>query len=132
MKASLRKLKKSRRYSVEFKKEMVNLFESGKFSVRELEKLYGVGNPAIYRWIHKYSTVNEKGVRIVEMKDSTTKKLKELANKVKQLEQIVGQKQIQIDVLETMIDIANQEFDIDIKKKYSTSQSSDCDHNLKR
>ena len=33
-----------RRYSDEFKKELVSSFESGKFSVPQLEKLYGVGN----------------------------------------------------------------------------------------
>ena len=123
MKSNLRQLRKSRRYSEEFKKELVSLFEKGTYSVYQLEKLYGVGNPAIYRWIYKFSTFNEKGIRVVEMKKSSNLKLKELAQKVKDLERIVGQKQIKIDYLEKMIEISNDEFDIDIKKKYNTSQS---------
>jgi len=50
------------------------------------------------------------------MKQSSTNKLKELAQKVKELEQIVGKKQLQIDYLEKMIDIAKGDLNIDIKK----------------
>ena len=40
------------------------------------------------------------------MKQSNGLRLKELSEKVKNLERIVGQKQIKIDYLEKMIDIA--------------------------
>ena len=124
MKANLRRIKKNRVYSEEFKREIVSLFESGTHSVYQLEKLYGLSNPMIYRWIYKFSTFNEKGQRVVEMKASDTQKLKELEQKIKSLEQIVGQKQIQIEYLEKMIDIAKDELNIDIKKNSSTPQSS--------
>ena len=39
------------------------------------------------------------------------------------MEQIVGQKQIKIDFLEKMIDLAKEELDIDIKKNSDTLQS---------
>jgi len=58
------------------------------------------------------------------MKQSSSLKLKELILQVKELERIVGQKQIKIDYLEKMIDIAKDEFNIDIKKKHNTSQSA--------
>ena len=89
-----------------------------------MEKLYGLCNQVIYKWIYKFSTFNEKGQRVVEMKASDTQKLKELEQKIKSLEQIVGQKQIQIEYLEKMIDIAKDELNIDIKKNSSTPQSS--------
>ncbi len=124
MRANLKKIRKRRSYTDEFKKELVNGFESGKFSVSQLEKLYGISSVVIYRWIYKFSTFNEKGIRVVEMKQSSSLKLKELSQKVKDLERIVGQKQIKIDYLEKMIDIAKDEFDIDIKKKHNTPQST--------
>jgi transposase len=124
MKANVRILRKQLRYSVEFKKEIVSLFESGKFSARQLEKLHGVNNSTIYKWIYKYSKHNERGFRIVEMKDSSTKKLKELESKINELEQVIGQKQIKIEYLEKMIDIAKEELNIDIKKNSNTSQSA--------
>ncbi len=123
MRTNLRKIKKHRHFTDAFKKELVTLFESGKFSVSQLEKLYGVNNVSIYQWIYKFSTFNEKGIRVVEMKQSSSLKLKQLAEKVKELERIVGQKQIEIDYLEKMIDIAKEDLDIDIKKNFNTLQS---------
>ena len=123
MKVNLKQIRARRVYSPDFKQEIVSYFESGKFSVGQLNKLYGIAGTQIYRWIYKYSTFNEKNVRVVEMKDSHLKKLQDLEKKVKELERAVGQKQIKIDYLEKMIDIAKTELDIDIKKNFSTSPS---------
>jgi transposase-like protein len=124
MRTNLKKLRKQLRYSEDLKKEIVSLFEKGTYSVLQLERLYGMNNVTIYKWIYKYSTFNDKGIRVVEMKKSSSLKLKELTNKVKELEQIVGQKQIKIDFLEKMIEIAEDEFSIPIKKKCNTLQST--------
>jgi hypothetical protein len=60
----------------------------------------------------------------VEAKDSSANKLKEMEERIKELERSIGQKQIKIDFLEKMIDIAKSDLDIDIKKNYDTSQSA--------
>ncbi|MFD0933286.1 transposase [Psychroflexus salinarum] len=124
MKANVKLIQKQRSFSEEFKRSIVKDFESGKFSVLQLERLHQIKSPIIYRWIYKYSQVNERGQRIVEMKDSSTKKLKLLEQRIKELEQTVGKKQIQIDYLEKMIDVAKDELDIDIKKNSNTPQSN--------
>jgi transposase len=117
-------IQKRRQYSIEFKQELVRLFDMGKFSVSQLDRLYGVRGRLIYRWIYQHSRFNEKGCRIVEMKQSSSNKLKELEARIKQLEQMVGQKQIKIEFLEKMIDIAEKDLKISIKKKPSTPQST--------
>lgn len=124
MKANLKQLKKHRIYSEEFKREIVNDFESGQFSVPQLEKLHGISNASIYSWIHKFSTFNEKGSRVVEKKNSSSEKLKKLEARVKELEGIVGRKQITIDYLEKTIEIASDELNVDIKKNSNTPQSA--------
>ncbi len=124
MKANVKLIRKKRSYSEEFKKSLVSDFEKGKLSVPQLERLHGVDNASIYRWIYKYSTFNEQGYRVVEMKRSSTSKIKELEDRIKELERTVGKKQIMIDYLDKMIDIAKDELDIDIKKKFDTSQSN--------
>lgn len=123
MKANVRSIRKQRVYSEEFKKQIVSEFESGKFSVPQLEKLHGVSNGSIYRWIYKFSTFNKIGFRVVEMKESSSKKVSDLERRVKELEAMVGRKQIMIDFLETMIEVAKDELDIDIKKNFSTPPS---------
>ena len=47
-----------------------------------------------------------------------------MEERIKELERSIGQKQIKIDFLEKMIDIAKSDLDIDIKKNYDTSQSA--------
>jgi len=127
MKKSVQQIRKFRVYSDDFKREIVSLYESGKFSVCQLERLYGISNPTIYNWIYKFSIFNEKGIRIVEKNQSYTQKLKDLEKKVKELEQKVGQKQIMIDFLEAIVDVAKEEMNIDLKKNYSIKQSKKLD-----
>lgn len=124
MKGNLTQIRKHRKYSEDFKRTIVSIFEKGEYSVLQLEKLYNICNATIYNWVYKYSTLNEKGCRIVEMENSNQHKLKELSKKVKELEQMVGQKQIAIEYLEKLIDLAKTEFNIDIKKNYSLLQSA--------
>ena len=124
MKSNVRLLQKNRRYSEEFKKQIVADFESGKYSVPQLEKLHSISNSLIYGWIYKFSTFNEQGFRVVEMKDSSAKKMKDLEVRNKELEAALGRKQIQLEYLEKMIELAKTELDIDIKKNYNTPQSA--------
>lgn len=112
-----------RAFSEEFKKARVQEYERGKFTVKELGRLFGIQEAVIYRWIYKFSVYNRKSVKVVEMKDSGVKKLKDLESRIKELEQVVGQKQLKIDYLEKMIELAREEFNIDIKKNSDTLQS---------
>lgn len=112
-----------RNYSEDFKLRLVNEYESGKHSVCELEKIYDITNPTIYNWIYKYSKYNKKSIKVVELKDSQMNKIKKLQSRIAELEQAVGQKQMNIDYLEKMIELAKQEYDIDIKKNSNTPQS---------
>lgn len=124
MKTNVRSIRKKRVYSEEFKRELVKEFEKGSYSVLQLKKLYGINHENIYRWIYKYSNFNDKSSHVIEMKESSTKKLKDLEKKVKELEQAVGRKQMYIDYLEKMMDIAKDEMGVDIKKNYDTPQST--------
>ncbi len=132
MRANLKQIRKQRKYSEDFKKSIVDSFEKGEFSVLQLEKMYGIRNALIYNWVYKFSNFNEKGCRVVEMENSNQNKLKELASKVKELEQIVGQKQIAIEYLEKMIELAKTDLNIDIKKNYSLPPSFGSDLTKKK
>ena len=118
-----KRINSHRRFSEEFKRKLVDDFEKGVMSVPQMERFYGVSCVSIYKWIYKYSSYNEKNVMIVEMKDSQTNRVKELEEKVKELERAVSQKQIMIDYLEKMMDLAKETYSIDIKKNFNTSRS---------
>jgi len=57
------------------------------------------------------------------MKNSQSERIKRLEARIKELERAVGQKQMRIEYLEKMIEIAKEEYDIDIKKNLSTLRS---------
>lgn len=123
MRTNVQVLRSPRKFTEEFKRSIVKEYEGGNLSVYQLGRLYGIASTQIYNWIYKFSTFNEKGSRVVEMKDSSASKLKEMEQRIKELEQAVGQKQIKIDYLEKMIDIAKTDLNIDIKKNYNTPLS---------
>lgn len=132
MKPNLVRIRKSRVFSEDLKRKIVKEFESGEFSALQLSRLHQVHFQTIYKWIYKYSSINEKSIRIVEMKESSSQKLKDLEAKVEDLERSVGQKQIYIDYLEKMMEIAKDDLGIDVKKNYSTQLSAGLEKTKKR
>lgn len=132
MKANVQLIKTQRVFSRQFKQTIVKEFESGKYSVLQLSRLHSIREQVIYTWIYKFSNFNDKGYRIVEMNKSSLERVKNLEKKIKELEQIVGQKQIKIDYLETMMEVAKEELNLDIKKNYNTPQSVKSSKNKKR
>ena len=123
MKANVQVIRKHRKYTEEFKRQLVFSFEKGIYSVPQLSKLNGIPAQTIYTWIYKYSTFNDPEKRVVEMAKSSSEKIAELERKIKELEWAVGNKQIMIDYLETMMEVAKDELNIDIKKNFGTPQS---------
>jgi transposase-like protein len=119
-----RKLNKRRQFSEQIRRKAVTEFRSGNYTVKELADLYHCSLTAIYKWIHKYSPADSPRIRVVEMSKSTDKKVKDLKTKIADLERMVGQKQIKVDFLEKMIELAESEYDLDLKKNSSSKRSS--------
>ena len=117
------KLRSRRQFSEEFKKTRRKEYEKGEYSVQELSKLFDIQGTVIYRWIHKYSTCNKKRAILVEMKSIGKQRLKDYEKRIAELELAVGQKQLSIDFLEKMIDLAEEEYQIKIKKNSDTPLS---------
>src|SRR5699024_9853389 len=118
------KLNKRRQFSEQIRKQVVSEFRSGKHTVRELADLYHVSTTSIYRWIHKYSPAESPGINVVEMAESSDQKLKDLKQKIADLQRALGQKQIKVDFLEKMIQQAEDKYDLDLKKSSSRKPSS--------
>ena len=113
-----------RNFSDSFKIQKVRELETGKIKISELCKQYEVTSTNVYRWLNKFGTMKGKAERLIVETDSDTKQLLGLKKKVAELEQIIGQKQIMLDFKDKMIDLAEEAYGVDIKKKYSTQQSN--------
>jgi archaellum component FlaC len=66
----------------------------------------------------------KKDVKQVVEAKSDTKKIQLLEERVKELERALGQKQMLIDIKDKMIEIAEETYEIDIKKKLASKASS--------
>jgi len=112
------------RYSPAFKRKVVEEIERGKFTVGEVRRIYDIkGADTINRWLKNLGREHllNRVIR-VEMKDEKDK-LRELERQKRELESALAQAHLKILSLETMIDIAEERFDIKIKKKSDTPAS---------
>jgi transposase len=125
-------LRQRRQFSPTLRKEIVGYIESGKLSVSAASREYMVSTTSIYKWIHRYSTYNKKGNLLVVDKDSHSEKINQLQQRIAQLEQAVGHKQMQIDFYEKFMDLASEEVGQDLKKKYESAASSGSSRTKKR
>lgn len=116
--------RRKRTFSEEFKRQKVKEIERQQTTVSEVSKAYQVRANNVYRWIDKYSHKDKNGVRLVVEMESETKRVLALLQKVAELERIVGQKQILIDFQNKMIELAEEEYQVDIKKKFDSEPSS--------
>ncbi len=116
--------RRRRHFSDSFKIQKVRELETGKTKVSELCKQYEVTATNVYRWLNKFGTMKDKKERLIVETDSDTRQLLALKKKVAELERIVGQKQILIDFKDKMIDLAEEAYGVDIKKKFSTRPSN--------
>lgn len=125
-------LRVRRYFSEDFKRKKVREIEQNLVSVRQVAREYQVSTTAIYKWIYKYSAHLKKGVKqVVEFK-SDTMKITKLREELRGMEQAIGQKQIRIDFLEEVIALAEKEYGIDIKKKFSSTPLSSFGQTGKR
>ena len=118
------KERQNRYFSEEFKRKKVSELDRNLVTVAQVSREYQVNRAAVYKWIYKYSAMRKKGLRQVVEPKSDGSQFKALKDEIKELHRIIGEKQLKIDFQEKMIDLAESEYKIDIKKNFSGSHSS--------
>jgi transposase len=108
-----------RHFSEEFKRQKVKELDAKVLSISDIVRLYEVSTVSVCRWRKKYSPHYQQATRVVVEMESEAQKTKELIARNAELERIVGQKQMSIDFLEKLLEIASKELKMDIKKSFS-------------
>lgn len=119
MKTKYRKkesLRQRRVFSEAIKKQVVQDIEKGKCSVIEASRELLVSDQSIYNWVHHYSRYLQKNKTLIVENKSEVYRSKELEKHIRELEAALGRKQMEIDLLEKVIDLANEEYSTDLKK----------------
>lgn len=114
----------NRYFSEDFKRKKVSEIERNLVEISQLCREYQVSHTAVYKWIYKYSAMRKKAVKQVVEAKSDSKKISALREQVRELERIIGEKQVKLDFQDKLIELAEGEYKIDIKKKFSGKRSS--------
>ena len=120
-------------YSLAFKLQVVQEVERGESSVKGAQRKYGIqGSATLINWLRKYGNFDWENQTPSNMPKSKEQKLMELEQKVKLLEKQNAFLEHRIDqadrkavLFDMMIDLAEKEFNIPIRKKCSPEQSKE-------
>lgn len=119
-----RNQKETRLYSLSFKQKVISEIESGKLTKEGARKLYGIGGGSLISvWIKKLGKLHllNKVVRI-ELKDELSR-LKQLEKEKKDLESALAQAHLKLIVYESIIEVAEEELGVDLKKNLKPGSS---------
>ena len=117
-------LTQRRIFSDALKKKIIKDIERGKVSVLGVSREYQVSEQTVYRWLKKFSTYLHPSTTLVMEMDSEQYRSKELEKKIAALEAALGRKQMEVDYLNKLIEIAQTDLGVDLKKNISTDASA--------
>ncbi|MEY3411677.1 MAG: hypothetical protein RIQ70_363 [Bacteroidota bacterium] len=127
-------------YSMPFKLAIVQAVESGKLSTTGACRKYGIqARSTVVNWLRKYGTFDWENQTPSNMSQSKEQRLLELEAKVKLLEKQKSLLEHQVEradkkaiIFDMMIDLAEKEYNISIRKNSSPEQSTFTKKNIKK
>jgi len=122
-----RKKRTQRDYNLGFKLAVISQVEKGEMTYKQAQKSYGIqGRSTVLVWLRKHGTLDwskpRPRVPTIEMKETP-------AQKIKRLETELSDEKLKNKVLNTMIDISDQQYGTSIRKKHLPNQSIESDNN---
>lgn len=113
-------------YSMSFKLQVVQEIERGGISVKSATRKYGIqGSHTVVCWLRKYGNFDWENQTSSNMPTSQEQKILELEQKVKLLEKQKAFLEKQVEnadkkaiIFDMMIDLAEKEYHIPIRKNY--------------
>lgn len=94
------------------RKEVVEEYLKGGVSLRELSWKHGINHRTIHRWVKLYESGSGVGARRMRAEVKST-----MPDEVKRLQRELYEARLHAKLLETIIDIAENELGIAIRKK---------------
>lgn len=117
-----RKKRTQRDYTIAFKLAVVAQIERGELTYRQAQVAYGIqGKTTVLKWLRKHGSLDWSKPRRYAM---TNSKIEETpAQKIKRLEKELSDERLKNEVLNRMIEIADEQYGAGLRKKYFAKQS---------
>ena len=118
-------------YSLSFKFQIVEEIESGELDRLNAHLKYGIqARSTITSWLRKYGTFDWENLSVVTMTKTPEQKILELEAKVKLLEKqkaraehLAERADKKVILFDMLVNMAEKEYDIDIRKNYKPESS---------
>jgi len=115
---------------IEVKRSVVRAIQSGRLNIKEAQRTYGIKTvKTINSWIQQF---NQENVELAIVNEGEMKKNKPFQGSsaddnqdVKALQRALEEAQLKIAALNTLIDVAEDQLKINIRKKPGAKQSND-------
>jgi len=109
-------------YPESFRLKVVKEVESGLYSKDEIRRKYGIGGKTtILYWCRKYG--RKEYPYMPESKRKTIKTMDDKDKRIAELEAKLAQQELAVDALEALIEVANEMYGTDLKKKVGIRRS---------
>ena len=114
-------IKRSQRdYNLGFKLAVISQVEKGELTYKQAQKQYGIqGRSTVLVWLRKYSNLDWSKPSMLFM----SKSKETPAQKIKRLEKSLADEQLKNKILNTMIDVSDNQYGTQIRKKYLSKPS---------
>ena len=111
-------------YSTAFRQKVISEIESGRLSIEQARKIYNIGGSStITKWIKKYGKNHLLGKRVRIEMEYEIDQIKKLEKEKTELESALAKAHVKILSLETIIESAEEDLGIDLKKSVDKRQS---------
>lgn len=114
------------RYTEALKLHVVREVETGRITQSEAMRKYGIlGHSTILKWCRKYGNYPPQQSRRLAVTNMEKKEIEllQLQNEIKALKQELEAARVKNVVLETLVDVAERELRVPIRKKYGAKRS---------
>ncbi len=98
----------TRRYSEGFKLKILSELSSGKYSKRELSRIYGLQSSTINEWIKKYDRKELMNTRIMIENQDEISRVKSLQKEIEQLKKLILKKDLDQMVTDSYLEVASE------------------------
>lgn len=117
-------IRENRTFSETLKRQVIKELVSGRTSIRSIMAEHQVSSQSVYNWLYKFSPNHQPKCTLVVQMESEATRNQELQKRIAELERTVGQKQLEIDFLNRLIEVGSQELEFDFKKNFSSKLSN--------
>lgn len=116
------RIKRSQKdYNMAFKLAIISLVEKGEMTYKQAQSIYGIqGRSTVLVWLRKYGNLDWSKPNLLFM----SKSKETPAQIIKRLEKELADEKLKNTILNTMIDVSDNQYGTQIRKKFSPKPSS--------